>query len=146
MKFLCASCQRMLGHEATDGPHRGALSVTFRCASCGWEVALLTNPAETQLLSSLGIRIGGRTVPAEPLETVRQSLPEGASASEGWRDSADGEPSWTPEAEARLRAAPPFVQGMVRRSYNQYARYEGIAVVTPEVMDRARLALGMEGL
>lgn len=135
MKFLCRGCQRPLAHAATSGPQRGSLSVTFRCPACGWEVAMLTNPAETQLLSALGIRIGGQTVAAQPLETVQEHLP-----------AAAGEPLWTAEAEERLSQAPPFVRGTIRRSYNQYARYEGVQVITPEVMDRARRALGMEGL
>src|SRR6266566_3974733 len=39
--------------------------------------ALLTNPMETQLVSSLGVKIGGTTVPAEPLQTIRGMVATG---------------------------------------------------------------------
>jgi hypothetical protein len=45
-------------------------------------------------------------------------------------------PTWTPEAEARLLRAPPFLRGMVRRVAERRARAEGIGVITPELMTR----------
>jgi hypothetical protein len=47
-----------------------------------------------------------------------------------------GEIRWTPEAEARLKRAPAFLRGMVRRLAERRARAEGIAVITPELMGR----------
>ena len=41
---------------------------------------------------------------------------------------------------------PTFVRGMVQRIYADYAAEHGIAVITPEVMDRARRELGLEGM
>jgi hypothetical protein len=35
---------------------------------------------------------------------------------------------------------------MVQRIYADYAAEHGIAVVTPDVMDRARSELGLEGM
>jgi hypothetical protein len=35
---------------------------------------------------------------------------------------------------------------MVKRIYGDYARERGIGVITPEVMDRARSDLGLEGM
>jgi hypothetical protein len=43
---------------------------------------------------------------------------------------------WTPEAEVRLRRAPAFLRGMVRRLAEKRARAEGLATITPEVMTR----------
>ncbi len=43
---------------------------------------------------------------------------------------------WTAEAEARLRLAPAFLRGMVRRLAERRARAEGIAVITPELLTR----------
>jgi hypothetical protein len=43
---------------------------------------------------------------------------------------------WTPEAEERVRRAPAFLRGMVRRLAEKRARAEGIAVITPELMAR----------
>jgi hypothetical protein len=47
-----------------------------------------------------------------------------------------GEVAWTPEAEARLRRAPAFLRGMVRRLAEKRARAEGVTVITPELMTR----------
>ena len=41
---------------------------------------------------------------------------------------------------------PGFVRGMVKRIYADYAAQHGIAVISPEVMDRARVELGLEGM
>lgn len=43
---------------------------------------------------------------------------------------------WTPEAEARVRRAPVFLRGMVRRLAEKRARAEGVRVITPELMTR----------
>jgi Proto-chlorophyllide reductase 57 kD subunit len=41
---------------------------------------------------------------------------------------------------------PGFVRGMVKRIYADYARDRGIGSITPEIMDRARVDLGLEGM
>lgn len=82
MKFLCVSCDEPMALQDVRGPHEGSMSVIFGCPSCAWEVAMLTNSMETQMVRSLGVKIGGRTVPAEPMEMVRASLaPPGDGAS-----------------------------------------------------------------
>lgn len=60
--------------KGTHGPDRGSMTVLFACPSCGHQTAMLTNTMETQVVRSLGVKIGGRTVPAEPMEMVRGSL------------------------------------------------------------------------
>lgn len=127
---------------AKEGPEAGSLAVTLGCANCGDQVALLTNPAETQLLVALGIKIGGRTIPAEALEVVRGSL--AGQHEQGLAATEEGL-VWTEAAERLLSAAPSFVRNIVRRRYSEYARQRGIQEITPEVMDEARQALGMEG-
>jgi len=47
-----------------------------------------------------------------------------------------GEIRWTAEAEARLRRAPLFLRGMVRRLAEKRARAEGVQLITPELMTR----------
>jgi hypothetical protein len=42
-------------------PDGGSLSVVYSCPECGYEMAMLTNPFETQLVQSLGVRIGPET-------------------------------------------------------------------------------------
>jgi hypothetical protein len=45
----------------------------FRCPECGFRVAMLTNPFETQMVRSLGVKVGGATPPA-PFEHVRTMM------------------------------------------------------------------------
>lgn len=78
MKFLCVECDEAMSLEEAHGPDDGAMTVVFRCPSCGRETAMLTNPMETQVVRSLGVSIGeeeGETT-AEPMEMVRSSLAE----------------------------------------------------------------------
>ncbi len=51
-------------------------------------------------------------------------------------EPAPGEVRWTAEAEERLKRAPVFLRGMVRRLAERRARAEGITLITPEVMTR----------
>src|SRR5688500_10966299 len=59
---------------STEGRDEGSLNVTFRCPECGFRVAMLTNPFETQMVRSLGVKVGGRAVPAEPFENLRSTM------------------------------------------------------------------------
>jgi Proto-chlorophyllide reductase 57 kD subunit len=77
MKFLCITCDEALKHEETRGPDAGVMSVIFACPGCGWQMAMYTNPWETQLVRSLDVKIGGRSVPAAPMEMLRSSLAQG---------------------------------------------------------------------
>ena len=61
MKFLCISCDQQMQFAERQEPGDGTFAASFRCPQCGHQVALLANPMETQLVGSLGIRIGGRT-------------------------------------------------------------------------------------
>lgn len=145
MKFLCVECDRAMDFEERQAPGDGTLAVTFTCASCGRQVAMLTNPMETQMVSSLGVKIGGRTVPEQPLETVRTHLKTG---DEGALEEASTRqlPGFSAAAEDRLARVPGFVRPMVRRLYGEWAKERGIHEITPEVMDDARSDLGLEGM
>ena len=163
MKFLCVECDRQMIFEQRQLPGDGTLAAAFRCPECERIVAMLTNPMETQLVSSLGIKIGGREVPGQPLELVRSNV-EG-----GREDAFDDEPDispatrpdeppapgaatagasvvWSLAAVERLEGVPRFVRGMVKRIYTDYAKENGISEITPAVMDRARSDLGLEGM
>src|SRR5580765_1471919 len=74
MKFLCLDCDQPMKLHSTEGRDEGSLAVTFRCPECGFRVAMLTNPFETQMVKSLGVKVGGRTVPAEPFENLRSTM------------------------------------------------------------------------
>jgi hypothetical protein len=102
---------------------------------------------ETRLVESLGVQIGGRTLDEQPLELVRSTLVGRDDAfveAEPAGEAARGSVQWSGEALDRLARVPNFVRGMVKRIYADYARDQGIATITPEVMDRARSDLGLE--
>jgi hypothetical protein len=151
MKFLCISCDQQMQFAERQEPGDGTFAASFRCPQCGHQVALLANPMETQLVGSLGIRIGGRTLDAQPLEQVRTTVQgsEAAFADAGTDDAGRGmgkAPAWSVAAQERLGRVPGFVRGMVKRIYADYAAERGIAEITPDVMDRARGELGLEGM
>jgi hypothetical protein len=53
---------------------------------------------------------------------------------------------WDEDAVERLARVPSFVRGMVKRIYIDWARDNGVAVITPAIMDRARTELGLESM
>jgi hypothetical protein len=147
VKFLCVDCDEQMQFEERAVPGDGTFAAAFRCPRCGRAIAMLANPMETQLVESLGVRIGGRTLDEQPLELVRSSLlgrDDAFTEAEG--DPAPGPVGWSREAQDRLARVPNFVRGMVKRIYLDYARERGITSITPEVMDRARSELGLEGM
>lgn len=151
MKFLCVECDRQMLFEERRLPGDGTLAAAFRCPRCGRVVAMLANPMETQLVASLGVKIGGATLEPQPLETVRTMVTTGRDDvfEERNEEQARGKgavPAWSPEAQDRLARVPGFVRGMVKKIYAEYAKDRGIAEITPAVMDAARSELGLEGM
>lgn len=147
MKFLCIPCDQQMAFAERQQPGDGTFAASFTCPRCGTAVALLANPMETQLVSALGVRIGGSELDAEraaPMETTRAAV-----ASDGaFVDARERGPSprWSAAAQERMTHVPSFVRGMVKRIYGDFARERGIVEITPEVMDRARTELGLEGM
>lgn len=159
MRFVCLECDEVMAFAEREVPGDGTLTAVFGCGACGREISLLTNPMETSLVTSLGVEIGGRTVPEQPLQQTRTKLegPRDDAFTEVSTDSSprDGESGgdgsrsavvWSTEATERLGRVPSFVRGMVKRIYSEYAREHGIGTITPAVMDRARADLGLEGM
>jgi hypothetical protein len=72
-----------MGFEKVEKPAEGSLGVFFGCPSCGAKFSMVTNPGETQMVSSLGVKLGGRTVAAEPFEMTRGTLKDEALAGSG---------------------------------------------------------------
>ncbi len=72
-----------MGFEKVEKPAEGSLGVFFGCPSCGAKFSMVTNPGETQMVSSLGVKLGGRTAAAEPFEMTRGTLKEEALAGSG---------------------------------------------------------------
>lgn len=147
MKFLCVDCDRQMEFEDRTVPGDGTFAAVFQCPACERSTAMLANPMETQLVSSLGVQVGGRTVPEAPMEGIRSQVSSG-------RDDAFVEPTetptgpvqWSVEAVERLNHVPSFVRGMVKKIYNEYAKERGLAEMTPGLMDRARTDLGLEDM
>tara|TARA_B100001559_G_scaffold230375_1_gene193928 strand:- start:14 stop:442 length:429 start_codon:yes stop_codon:yes gene_type:complete len=134
-------------------PGDGTLAAVFECGSCDREVAMLTNPMETQLVSSMGVKIGGREVPAQPMELARTSMEGGSEDVFDPTDEPAQDPTahpmrvtWTSEAVGRLDNVPSFVRGMVKRIYTDWAQQNGVNEMNPQIMDRARTELGLEGM
>lgn len=158
MKFLCVDCDEQMHFAQRQIPGDGTMAAVFECEACDRAVAMLTNPMETQLVSSLGVQIGGRGVPEQPLEETRKQVAtgredafdeeeaEGASAGDGPAADGPGPVEWSPAAVERLSRVPSFVRGMVRRIYTDWAEERDIRTITPEIMDRARSDLGLEGM
>ena len=61
MKFVCMNCETYMSFEKVEKPAEGSLGVFFACPSCEAKVSMVTNPGETQMVSSLGVQLGGRT-------------------------------------------------------------------------------------
>lgn len=157
MKFVCIECDEPMKLDQNGGVDEdGSLSVSFRCPSCEWGFTLLTNPQETQVVKSLGVRIGGRTVASQPMEMIQNylvrqvegtdqergsSCPFSAFVQEAFTPKTDLH--WSPEAEIRLERIPSFVRPMVRRGIEELAREKGYTEITPQVMDEARERIGM---
>ena len=146
MKFLCIECDRQMGFAERELPGDGTLAAVFTCPACSRSVAMLTNPMETQLVASLGVQIGGRTVPEQPFELTRSTVEGGRADAFADASAQAGRPVWDDAARERLGRVPSFVRGMVQRIYADYAAERKIAVITTEVMDTARRELGLEGM
>ena len=150
MKFLCLDCDKVMEFAERQIPGDGTLAAVFKCGSCEREMAMLTNPMETQLVSSMGVKIGGREVPTQPMELARTKLEGGRDDAFVLSEDIPLAPAapvvWTSEATGRLERVPSFVRGMVKRIYTDWAREKGVSEITPENMDRARTELGLEGM
>src|SRR5438046_9822901 len=106
---------------------------------------------ETQLVASLGVKIGGTTLPPQPMETVRGMVTTGRDDAfeDGKGETGKGNgfsPAWSPEAQERLARVPGFVRGMVKRIYLDYAQDRSIAEIAPAVMATARGTHAREGV
>jgi hypothetical protein len=155
MKFLCIDCDAQMRFEERQQPGDGTFAAAFACPTCGHRVALLANPMESQLVTSLGVKIGGRSLDPEPMELIRTTM---AGRDDAFREEepiASGSrrppppavrPHWSHDAQQRLTRVPGFVRGMVKKIYSDYAAQHGIREITPAVMDRARQDLGLEGM
>jgi hypothetical protein len=143
MKFLCIDCDEQMTFEERRQPGDGTFAAAFACPRCGRRIAMLANPMETQLVSSLGVKIGGAELDdaSEPMELTRAAV---AARPDAFARAPRAR--WSAEAAERLDHVPSFVRGMVKKIYSDFAAERMIEEITPDVMDRARRELGLEGM
>ena len=133
----------------TVGPSdRGSLSVVYACPECGYEMAMLTNAYETQVVQSLGVRIGRGDVAAEASPSAATSgCPFSAMTQpDAPKPLDEGETApirWTPAAAARLARVPDFVRPMARTGIERFARERGASEIDEQMLDEAREFFGM---
>ena len=145
MKFLCVPCDSPMKLQTVGPPERGSLSVVYACPECGYEMAMLTNAYETQVVQSLGVRIGpdGETAAAASRCPFTAMIP-GSDAARAPGPLGDiGSVRWTAAAEARLANIPEFVRPMARTGIERFARERGTLEVNETVLDAARDFFGM---
>jgi Proto-chlorophyllide reductase 57 kD subunit len=143
MKFLCVPCDSPMKLQTVGPPDRGSLSVVYSCPECGYEMAMLTNAYETQVVQSLGVRIGPDTRGAT---TSGGKCPFTDMVPAMERAVEPGEPvavQWTAAAEARLANIPEFVRPMARTGIEKFAREKGTLEVDEKILDEAREFFGM---
>ena len=155
MKFLCVPCDSPMKLQTVGPPDRGSLSVVYACPECGYEMAMLTNAYETQVVQSLGVRIG----PASSLgagesgggdSAAEASAKAGKCPFSAMIPGADPARSveplpvrWTAAAEARLANIPEFVRPMARTGIEKFAQERGASEVDEKILDEARDFFGM---
>ncbi len=151
MKFLCVPCDSPMKLQTVGPPERGSLSVVYSCPECGYEMAMLTNAYETQVVQSLGVRIGP-AIAAGASSTSGTGCPftamipamEGAPPDQAGVEAGEPIPvRWTAAAEARLANIPAFVRPMARTGIERFARERGAPEVDEKILDAAKDFFGM---
>jgi len=145
MKFLCVPCDTPMKLQTVAPPERGSLSIVYSCPECGYEMAMLTNAYETQVVQSLGVRIGAADASADTAKSAGCPFAGMITGGEETRSRPD-EPipvRWTAAAEARLANIPEFVRPMAKTGIERFARENGAVEVDEQILDRAREFFGM---
>ena len=145
MKFLCVPCDSPMKLQTVGPPDRGSLSVVYACPECGYEMAMLTNAFETQMVQSLGVRIGPEiSEGASSTGSAADSKCPFSAMIPGARSASEPIPvQWTAAAEARLANIPEFVRPMARTGIEKFARDKGTLEVDEKILDEARDFFGM---
>ncbi len=144
MKFLCVPCDSPMQLQTVGPPDRGSLSVVYSCPECGYEIAMLTNAYETQMVQSLGVKIGRSDASAESAGKCPFGAMIPAADNAAAPASVDtGSVRWTAAAEARLANIPEFVRPMARTGIERFARDRGVVEVDERILDEAREFFGM---
>jgi hypothetical protein len=144
MKFLCVSCDEAMKLRELSPPDRGSLTVVYSCPKCSHEIAMLTNPFETQIVGSLGVAIGNEGAESDqgageskcPFTSMVQDVGVGSEVS-------SSELSWSSEASTRLGNIPEFARPLAKAGIEKFAREHGLAQIDVRVLDQARDSMGI---
>ena len=135
MKFLCIACDEPMKLEESTPPAEGAgFTATFRCPRCGQGVAMLTNPWETEVVGSLGVKLANGRESRCPMGTMIAASRQPGAPAEGL--------TWTAGALERLDRIPEMVRPMAREGIERYAQGQGRGVVDEALLEDARAQLG----
>jgi len=146
MKFLCVPCDSPMKLQTVSPPERGSLAVVYYCPECGYEMAMLTNAYETQVVQSLGVRIGPESDRNASSETASgcpftAMIPGNGEVQAG--KSVEIPVRWTAAAEARLANIPEFVRPMAKTGIEKFALDRGAVEVDEQILDAAKEFFGM---
>ena len=125
MKFLCVPCDSPMKLQSVAPPDRGSLSVVYACPECGYEMAMLTNAYETQVVQSLGVRIG----PQDAAASGSGAKCPFSAMIPGSEQPQTTQVRWTAAAEARLANIPEFVRPMAKTGIEKFAQDRGASEV-----------------
>jgi hypothetical protein len=114
--------------------------VTYGCPACGYEMAMLTNPFETQLVSSMGVRVGPEASAGDGPKCPFSGM---VSSADSATASVDDGIRWTADAAARMQNVPEFVRPMAKAGIEKFAREGGHSEITVALLDEARSRFGM---
>ena len=150
MKFLCMSCDEQMKLLQTIPPDEGSgISVVYGCPNCSSRIGMLTNPWETQVVTSLGVKIGGQTVSQIEASQASEDGLSKCPFSEMVREMGaadqprpDG-PVWTEDAFQRLQNIPEFVRPMAKQGIEKLAADQGYSTIDEKVLDQAKEFFGM---
>lgn len=158
MKFLCVPCDEQMKLKHAIGPEGGSVALVYACPACSAEMAMMTNPHETQVVGSLGVKIGASEDPETAAAASKcpftgmladmgvpvtgTSAGENAGTVAGGNGGPGGIP-WTAEARERLANIPDIVRASAVAGIEKFAEDHGYEEVDAAVLERARSFFGI---
>ena len=161
MKFLCVPCDEQMKLKHAIGPEGGSVALVYACPACSAEMAMMTNPHETQVVGSLGVKIGAADDPEAAAAASKgpftgmladMGVPTtGTRAGENAAPAGDGNGGngrnggipWTAEARERLANIPDIVRASAVAGIEKFAEDHGYGEVDAAVLERARSFFGI---
>ena len=129
----------------TNPPERGAMTIVYRCPTCSHEIAMVTNPFETELVGSLAgepVSVDAASHGNTPKCPVTDSVAK-AKAAKVSGDEVSRSVGWTPEALERLQNIPEFVRPVAKQGIERMALERHYSEINEDVLDEAKDFFGM---